>query len=64
MDAGFPKVLDCKFFFPVGLRIPIVSGTPDSKAHDSGFQKRKTRGLWDPDSLTWGENARECREWM
>lgn len=62
--SGFriPKSAGLQFFFSAGLRIPIVSGTPDSKAHDSGFQKRKTRGLWDPHSLTWGENARECRE--
>lgn len=63
-DSEFPKGLDSSFFFfSVGLQIPIVSGIPDSKAQDSGFQKRKIRVFWDPDSHIWGENAHESQKW-
>ena len=44
-------------FSSAEFRIPIViySRIPDSKAQDSGFQKREIRGFWNPDSLIWGE---------
>ena len=47
----------------LGLRIPIVSGIPDSlscipdsNAHDSGFHKPRFPGIWNQDSITWGDS--------
>ena len=56
MDSGF-QVLDSKSFsVDLGFRIPIVSGIPDSyscipdsKAQDSGFNKKKISNI--PDSI-------------
>ena len=69
-DSGF-RVLDSEFqlsefqipkragfhFFSVGVRIPIISRIPGSKPQDFGFQKRKFRGFWNLDSLTWGDKT-------
>ena len=35
----------------LGIRIPIVAGSPYSKTQDSGFHKQNFPGLWIPDSL-------------
>ena len=35
----------------LGIRIPIVGGSPYSKTQDSGFHKQNFPGFWIPDSL-------------
>ena len=58
-----PRYWISDFFSNLGLRIPIVSGIPDSKVHDSEFQKQKfpgyripqekVPGFWNRDYLKW-----------
>ena len=47
----------------VGLRIPIVSGIPDSKVHDSEFQKQKFPGYRIPQEKVTGFWNRDYFKW-
>ena len=47
----------------VGLRIPIVSGIPDSKVHDSEFQKQKFPGYRIPQEKVPGFWNRDYYKW-
>jgi len=45
-DPGFQSLQWDSGFFELFL---------DTKVQDSGFHKEKLAGLWNPDSLTWGD---------
>ena len=47
----------------LGLRIPIVSGIPDSKAHDSEFQKQKFPGYRIPQEKVPGFRDWDYLKW-
>ena len=46
----------------LGFRIPIIGWIPDFlelKSQDSGFQRQKFVGFWNPRNLTWGDPWRQ-----